>query len=120
MDLSPNNGATVFYTAITLYDRALSVDPKNVNVLNNKGIVLIKLGKYKESIFYFEKALSIKSNSVGALYNEGKALDGLQRHNEAMIYYAKASSIDPNYSGQLFNNILTAEGKILSTYRSAA
>ena len=113
------NATNVLLRAITLYDKALSIDPKNIVVLNNKGIALIRLGKYAEAISYFDKSLSKDPNSVGALYNKGKALDDLGRHTEAIDNYNRAHSIDPRYSGQLFNKLLTAEGKSQSTYRSA-
>ena len=37
-------------SSISYYDKALAINPNNVDVLNNKGIVLLKLGKYLEAI----------------------------------------------------------------------
>lgn len=41
--------------AVQYYDAALSIDPNAIDILGNKGIVLIKLGYYTEAIKIFDK-----------------------------------------------------------------
>ena len=54
-------------------DKALVIDPNNIQALNLKGAALLygDLGKYNESIAYFDKALSINPYYAKALYNKG-------------------------------------------------
>jgi lipoprotein NlpI len=47
----------------------LALDPNATDILNNKGIVLIKLGKYDEAIQVFDKILTLDNENVGGLYN---------------------------------------------------
>ena len=41
------------------YDKVLTIDPSNVNALNNKAIALKNLQKYDEAIQYYDKVLCI-------------------------------------------------------------
>lgn len=53
--------------AIVYYDKALTLDPRNVDVLYNKGVALGKLGNYTQAIKYYDQALAINPNYIGAL-----------------------------------------------------
>ena len=75
--------------------------------MTNKGIVLIKLERYDESLQIFDKILSIHANNAGALYNKGVVLDIEGKDLEAKEYKDKALEIDPNYSGEFFNRVST-------------
>ena len=70
--------------AITWYDKALAIDPNNVNVLVNKGLALIN------------KALRIDPNNVYALVGKGHVLHTQGKYQEAIEYFDKAFKIDPN------------------------
>ncbi len=83
----------------------MALDPNATDILNNKGIVLIKLGKYDEAIQVFDKILTLDNENVGGLYNKGVALDRLGRHTEAIEYRQKALEIDPTYTGDLINRL---------------
>ena len=61
--------------AIGYLDKALSLDPKDADALNGKGVVLAKLGNYYEAIKYFDKALTIKPDFALALKNKQKILE---------------------------------------------
>ena len=53
--------------AIQYYDKALAIDPKNVDALNYKGLALDSLGNYTGAIAYFDKVLAIDPKNVDAL-----------------------------------------------------
>ena len=72
--------------AISYYDKALQIDPKNVPALTNKGVALNKLGRNEEAISYYDKVLVIDPYNVLALTYKGAALSRLGRHEEAIIY----------------------------------
>ena len=48
-----------FEEAIKCYDEVLKIDPKDIDALNNKGIVLGKLGKLDEAIKCYDEASKI-------------------------------------------------------------
>jgi tetratricopeptide (TPR) repeat protein len=49
---------------MTYYDKALAIDPHNVNALNNKGAALYNLGNYTGAITYYDKALAIDPHKL--------------------------------------------------------
>ena len=56
------------------YDKVLAIEPNDLDVLNNKAIVLKDLKHYEEAIQYYEKVLAIEPNDVDVLNNKGLAL----------------------------------------------
>jgi tetratricopeptide (TPR) repeat protein len=56
-----------FQEAIVWYDKALAIDPKNVDVLTAKGLTLYNLQKYQEAIVWIDKALAIDPDNAYAL-----------------------------------------------------
>jgi tetratricopeptide (TPR) repeat protein len=81
--------------AIAYYDKALAIDPNDVDALNYKGAALYRQGKHQEAITYFDKALAIDPNYVPALTYKGIYVYDLERYDEAIAYYDKALAIDP-------------------------
>jgi tetratricopeptide (TPR) repeat protein len=66
------------YTGAIVYaDKALEVDPKNINALIIKALALDHLGKHAEAIRYFDKALETDPNNRNALYGKGFVLNEL-------------------------------------------
>ncbi len=53
--------------AIIYYDKALAIDPKNVDALTGKGNVLSHLGNQTEAAGFYDKALAIDPKNVDAL-----------------------------------------------------
>jgi len=62
-----------------------------------KGVALLNLRKYKESIVYFDKALAINPDSVDALNSKGRALLKMGNNNGSIPYFDKALAINPKY-----------------------
>jgi len=48
-----------FVEALECYDKALTIDPQNSNVLSNKGLSLHNQGKFVEALECYDKALTI-------------------------------------------------------------
>ena len=63
--------------ALTLFDRALTMDPNNTALLNNKGMALAKLGKYQEALDLYDRALAIDRKYKMAKENRKLALRNL-------------------------------------------
>ena len=89
--------------AILYYDKALAIDPKYVDALNNKGFALDNLGNHAGAILYYDKALEIQPNDTYALNDKGAALNSLGNYTGAILYYNKALAIDPKDTFALTN-----------------
>jgi tetratricopeptide (TPR) repeat protein len=57
-----------------LNDKALAIDPHDVDALNNKGADLKELGNYTGAIKFFDKTLAIDPNNAFALTNKDAIL----------------------------------------------
>ena len=53
------NSLGKFNESITYFDKALSMDPKNIIALTQKANAFGGLGKYPEAITYYDKVLAI-------------------------------------------------------------
>jgi tetratricopeptide (TPR) repeat protein len=114
---SRNNHSSSFNESISYFDKALAINPKfgiaikekensvsaiaaETNAIN-KGIALLSLGKYNESIPYFKalaiepansfalhyKAVATAAANATVLTNKGIALLGLGKSNESIAYF---------------------------------
>lgn len=122
-----------YQEAITYYDKALAINPNNVDVLNAKGVATSKLTPNFKPLSYngqnpiirnfhlildaspnfsgnsnytapFDKALELSPMDTKVLLNKGKYLaDKLGKYDEAIIFYDKALKINANYAPALYN-----------------
>lgn len=81
--------------AIPVYDRAIELDPQDVDNWYYKGLSLLKSGKYEESVKVFDKAIELdpypdSRRSNYAWYHKGLALKALGRNSEAKAAFSKA------------------------------
>jgi len=76
--------------AIQYYNKALSIDPSDIDAINGKGDVYYDQSNYTEAIKYYDKALSIDPNSV-------EALSGKEMHYIAVITILKVDNIMINH-----------------------
>lgn len=90
------------------YDSDLKMDPDNITILNNKGVVLANLKEYQAAIECFDKVLELKSDDAVAWHNKGVVLDRIRKQDEAVKCYDKALSIDSK-----FDVSAREDGKIL-------
>jgi tetratricopeptide (TPR) repeat protein len=81
--------------AVSCYDKALTIDPRNAAAWGNKGISLTALGRHEQAINCYDKALAIDPRNANAWCNKGATLDDLDRHQEAIDCYDRALAIDP-------------------------
>ncbi|MEO0842206.1 MAG: tetratricopeptide repeat protein, partial [Cyanobacteria bacterium J06643_5] len=88
---------------ITLYDKALGINPDLNEVWNHRGVALENLKRHEEAIISYDKALLIKPDSYSPWNNRGIALRKLKRYEEAITCYDKALGINPNYY-HIWNN----------------
>ena len=85
--------------AVNAYAKVLELQPKNVNVLTDQGIMYRKIGWYDKAIANFEKAQSIDPKHLQSLYNLGVVylvdLKQPDKAREIWIKYLQFDSTSP-------------------------
>jgi len=80
--------------ANNLLVKALKIEPNNISVLNNLGLVSANSGGDVMAEMYFEKALHLKPNFLDALINYGNLKIKQNRNEEAKKLFISALKID--------------------------
>lgn len=96
--------------AIYFYDQELRNDPKNVDILLNKGSALAKMRFYDAAIMHYDSALSIQPNNYMALNNKANALANLGNYEYAMNLYNAAIAFSPD-SSVILKNLQIAQDR---------
>ncbi len=74
--------------AISLYEKALAIDPSYVEVYNNLGTVYLELKDYKKAIEYWKTYLLFNPADADIYINVALAYDeALKKYREAINYY---------------------------------
>jgi tetratricopeptide (TPR) repeat protein len=89
-----------YVQALRSYDRALSIDPRNVEAWIKKGDLSRTLGRFTEAIAAYDKAISVDSGAAKAWYAKASLLDVMGMKKEAEECHAKAVGLDPNIAGK--------------------
>ena len=87
-----------FDKAKEFLEKAIKIQPKNMNILNNLGAAYKGLGKSEEAINFYQKVLEIDSNHTNANYNLGIEFYKLKELKKAKNYLVKTIKIQPNYT----------------------
>ena len=95
--------ASRFEEALVAYDKVLKIDPRSVDGLNDKGLILNQLGKYEEAITWFDKSLEIDPIFTNGVNNKGITLSNLGKYEEAITWFDKALEIDPDFADAMYN-----------------
>lgn len=91
------------------------LDPNLANMWNDKGIALVKLGKYIKAIECYDKAIIVNPNHASAWFNKGIAIDAFSLihvdqdsmdskinwargvlHAKAFMCFQKAKELEPD------------------------
>ena len=89
--------------SLTCVDKALLVDPINVDDLEMKSLILFGLEKHEEGLETITKALKIDPDNQNYWNKKGCHLFGLSKYEEAIFCYDKALELDPDKSIHLSN-----------------
>lgn len=106
-------------------EKALKFLPVDTGVLNNRGIALWKLGKYKQAIDCFDMVIGryrcfedeslyfvgdnkecLKEDYISALNNKGAVLYCLGKHKEARKLHESVLKLDPHRKSATHNLLL--------------
>lgn len=113
-----------FPKALEYLSRAIQIDDKEPNVLNNHGVVSKEMGFYEAALVSYGKAIQINPNHFEAHNNRGVVLKQLGEYETAVKCYENAITINPAYLAAYLNkaNLLQEIGRLdesLNAYESA-
>tara|TARA_B100000029_G_scaffold505849_1_gene587321 strand:+ start:561 stop:1172 length:612 start_codon:yes stop_codon:yes gene_type:complete len=118
----------LFKDAISIYDEILELEPKNIDLINNKGYALSKMKNYDEAILCYDKGLKINPtekclliNKISAQRKKGNLQDALKSCNtilendpfENIVLYHKLRIL---YSMKKFQESIYICEQILELY----
>lgn len=89
--------------AVQAARRALAIDPKHPQGLNNLGVALLERGRHDEAEPHFRALLEIKPDHAEAWNNLGNLLAAKGRFTEAGEAYDRAVLLRPSYPEALAN-----------------
>lgn len=92
-----------YQKALDNYNKALNLEPKNIDALICVGLCYRNLKEYDKAIEYYNTALEIEPDNKTALNNKGYALEMKDQIEEALEMYKKSLEVDPNYDMPLVN-----------------
>ncbi len=79
-------------------DKGLAVDPNNVDLLNEYGVLMLRQELYTEGLEYFNAANAIDGEDPVVIANIGTAYEKLGDKDKALEYMTKALSLEPSYT----------------------
>jgi tetratricopeptide (TPR) repeat protein len=77
------------------YERAIKLDPKYAEAVNNLGTVYYARKSYRRAISQYRRALRFTPDSASILSNLGTAYFARKDYKDAQVMYQKALEIDP-------------------------
>ncbi len=80
--------------AISDYDQAIALNPKDFNAFNSRGQAFVVKRERDRAITDYTQAIELNPTYVEALNNRGLTYEALNRRDEAIADFRKAQSID--------------------------
>ena len=87
-----------------LYREILEVQPSNLDVNNNLGVILEHYGKLEEAEKFYKKAIELKPDYAEAYSNLSVILNKLNKFDEAIVSCQKAIEFNPSLA-QAYSNL---------------
>jgi len=78
------------------YERAVKLDPKYAEAINNLGTIYYAQTNYRRAIGYYKRALKYSGPSASIEANLGAAYFSRKDYNQAMEWYDQALKLDPD------------------------
>lgn len=78
------------------YERALKLNPKYAEAINNLGTVHYAKKNYRKAVGQYKKALKLAPNSASIYSNLGTAQFARKKYKDAVEAYQKALALDPD------------------------
>lgn len=105
-----------FDSSLKFFNESLIENPRDVEILTNKGSTLGKLGYFSEAIIYYDQAITIDPSFLPAKNNKANALANLGNLDESISLYVQVLNENPNYVTAK-HNLETALSLTPGTYK---
>ncbi len=89
--------------ALRAYDRAIALNPEQLESHFNRGNALLRLQRQTEALAAFERAIAISPDLALAHYNRATLLGAAGRVDEAIQSYRRSLELDPAFMQARFN-----------------
>jgi tetratricopeptide (TPR) repeat protein len=90
----------MYEQAVTWYERAVKLDPKNLNAHTDLGTAYFNIGRSAEALDQYKKSLEIEPTHEPTMYNMIIVnLEGLHDLKAARAAWQRLNQRDPNYPG---------------------
>jgi TonB family protein len=83
-------------SALTDYNRAAELNPKEVSIYLNRGLVLFNKKNYEQAIADYDKAIELNPKDSTAFFNRGNSFEKMGDVPKALADYQKAIELDAN------------------------
>lgn len=91
------------------FERALKLDPRSANALNNLGAVYCLEQRYKTAVRYLKRALALDETEAATHVNLAEAWMGQRKLDRAMVEYGRALELDPDVLDSSTNEGMIAQ-----------
>lgn len=98
-----NNNTSSLHKAISIYEKALSINPKSVETLYNLAVALTEAGYKDRAIFTYEITITLAPHCAEAHNNLGVLYRERANPEKAAQCYAAALSVRPSFPEALNN-----------------
>lgn len=90
------SGLKEYSKSLEIYNQISKSGENYIKVINNKGVIFDKLGKYEDALLCFDEIIKINNLNEDALSNKAKILNEIHNYVEALICIDKAIAINFN------------------------
>lgn len=101
-----------FDICLNLVNQLSQLDPNNPTILHDRGLIYMKLGRYRESEEEYQKSLAINGNSEHSWLDLGTLYQIIGEYKKAELAFKNSLNISPEWSpswntlGNLYHNHL--------------
>jgi tetratricopeptide (TPR) repeat protein len=89
--------------ALVLLERARQLKPASPLVLSDRGVVLMKTGRYDEALAHFEQALKAAPDSLSAAYGRALSLLHLERFETCVDACRAVLALQPSHTDAMLH-----------------
>lgn len=83
--------------ALHIFDLALQMNPRFVNLWANKGRTLRSMGRHLEALKCYDRAIACDPGKATPWHNKGNCLSDMERNEEALACFEKAVELEPDH-----------------------
>jgi serine/threonine protein kinase len=83
--------------SLHIFDLAIQMNPRYVNLWANKGRALRAMGRHLEALKCYDRAIACDPGRATPWHNKGNCLSDMERNEEAFVCFEKAVELEPNH-----------------------